>query len=131
MSNCLFYDYIDAGGINIIKTQLDGLGSKVKATFTARLIALEQMNQADWKWPMIEMLKGDKDGLLAVRAKCQRIQHRLLGYYGPYRGECTLLAYCTERDGKYIPLSSGDTAFNRITEIQANPTARRIRHDFG
>lgn len=79
---------------------------------------------------MIEVLKADKDGLLAVIAEFQGVQHRLLGYYGPYRGECTLLAYCKERDDKYIPLSIGNTAFNRMAEIQANPPDRRIRHDF-
>lgn len=131
MSNCLFYDYIDANGINIIKTELDSLELKVKAKINARLIALEQMNLAEWGKLNTEVLKGDKDGLLAVRVESQRIQHRLLGYYGPQRGECTLLAYCTERGNKYTPLNIGEIAFRRRTETLINPNGRRVRHDFG
>ncbi len=132
MSKCKFYDYVNTNGINIIKAELDGLGVKVKAKITTKLNALEQMEQADWRGSkMIEVLKGDKDGLLAVRAEWQGVQHRLLGYYGPERGECTLLAYCTERGGKYIPKEIGEIAQGRIVETDVNPAARRIRHDFG
>lgn len=126
-----FYDYVDADGVNIIKGWLDQLDFKTKAKLTARLIALEQLDRAEWKMPMTEVLKGDKDGLIAVRAKSQRVQYRFLGYDGPHRGEFTLLAFCTEQNDRYIPLNIGRQAFERRTAVDANPIVRRTRHDFG
>ncbi len=96
----------------------------------ARLNVLEQINRAEWGMLETEVLKGDKDGLVAVRKEHQRIQYRMLGYDGPYRGEFTILACGTERNDRYIPLDIGRKAFERRTEVEANPRTRRIRHDF-
>jgi hypothetical protein len=127
----LFYDYIDIHGVNVIKDWLDGLEAGAKARLNTRLNALEQLNRTEWRMPMTEVLKGDKDGLIAVRAKYDRIQYRLLGYDGPHRGEFTLLACGTEKDNKYIPLDIGRKAFERIATVEENPTTRRRRHEFG
>ncbi len=126
----LIYDYVDANGINIVKTWLDGLGPTVKAKMNTKLNILEQIDRTDWKFPMTEVLKGDKDGLIAVRVKYQGIEYRLLGYDGPYRGEFTLLAHCTEHNNKYIPLDIGRIAFERRDAVQIEPLSRRTRHDF-
>ena len=131
MSNVsLFYDYVDINGVNIVKAWLDQLEPKARAKLITRLNALEQMNRLDWKMPMTEVLKGDKDSLIAVRAKSQGVQYRLLGYDGPNRGEFTLLAWCTEQNNRYVPLDIGRTAFERKTAVDANPITRRVRHDF-
>lgn len=131
MSNiCLIYDYVGMDGVNIVKAWLDQLDLKTKAKLNARLNVLEQFNRTEWKMPMTEVLSGDKDGLIAVRVGYHGIQYRVLGYDGPNRGEFTLLACCTERNDKYIPLNIGGTAIERRTAVQANPIARRTRHDF-
>jgi hypothetical protein len=127
----LFYDYIDINGVNVIKDWIYGLEPGAKAKLKARLNALEQLNRTEWSMPTTEVLKGDKDGLIAVRAKYNRIQYRLLGYDGPYRGEFTLLACGTEKNNKYIPLDIGRKAFERREAVEENPIARRRRHDFG
>ena len=127
----LFYDYVDINGVNIVKVWLDSLPPKTKASVTARLIALELLDRTEWKMPLTEVLKGDKDGLIAVRVQSLGIQYRLLGYDGPNRGELTLVAYATERNDKYIPLDIGRQSFERRTAVNANPFVRRIRHDFG
>lgn len=127
----LFYDYIDINGNNVIKGWLDGREPGAKAGIKARLNALEQLNRTKWAMPMTEVLKGDKDGLIAVRVKYNRIQYRLLGYDGPYRGEFTLLACGTEKNNRYIPLDIGRKAFERRAAVEENPTARRRRHHFG
>lgn len=127
----LFYDYIDINDVNVIKVWLDGLKPKAKAKLNAKLNALEQMNRTEWRMPMTEVLKGDKDGLIAVRTEYNRIQYRLLGYDGPRRGEFTLLICGTEKNNKYEPLDIGRKAFERIATVKENPTPRRRRHDFG
>jgi len=125
------YDYVDITGTNIIKSWYDELEPKLKAKFTSRIITLEQMSRPDWaknKW--IEVLTGDKDGLIAIKVEHQRIQYRLLGYDGPFRREFTLLANGTEHNNKYIPLEIGTIAFRRKNEVNNNPINRRVRHDY-
>lgn len=126
----LFYDYIDTNGVNVIKDWLDGLDLRAKAKLNTRLNALEYMNRTEWCMPMTKVLKGDKDGLIAVKVLYRKIQYRLLGYDGPKRGEFTLLACGKERNDRYTPLDIGEKSFKRIMEIENNPTARRTRHDF-
>jgi hypothetical protein len=126
----LIYDYVDADGTNIIKSGLDQLNIDVKAKLNTRLNILEQMDRPDWKMPMTEVLHGDKDGLIAIRVNYHGIAHRLLGFDGPLRGEFTILAYCTERNNKYIPLNIGRVAFEYRAAIRANPVARKTRHNF-
>ena len=126
----LIYDYIDDDGANIIKAWLDQIDAKAKAKLNTRLNILEQTNRTEWNKLNTEVLQGDKDGLVAVRVECNRIQYRLLGYDGPNRSEFTLLACCIERNDKYIPLDIGKPSFKRRTAVGANPITRRIRHDF-
>lgn len=127
----LFYDYVDMDGVNIIKAWLDSLPLKTKAKVNARLGALEQLDRTEWKMPLTEVLTGDKDGLIAVRVKYNKIEYRLLGYYGPERGEFTLLTHCKESNDRYIPLDIATKTFERRTAVEANHFARRSRHDFG
>jgi len=128
----LLYDFIDMDGVNIIKEWLDQLEPKAKARVNPRLSALEQLDRTEWHHTLwTEVLKGDKDGLIAVKVRYKRIQYRLLGYDGPGQGEFTLLTICEERNNKYIPLDIGRQAFERKAAVEANPIARRIRHDFG
>ena len=128
----LFYDYVEMDGVKIIKAWLDSLPLKTKAKVNARLGALEQLDRTEWHHTLwTEVLIGDKDGLIAVKVKYKRIQYRLLGYDGPARGEFTLLTICEERNNKYIPLDIATKTFERKTAVDANPIARRTRHDFG
>jgi hypothetical protein len=128
----LFYDYVDVDGNNIIKAWLDVQPKKVKAKITDRLTQLEQIDRIDWHHTLYtETLKGDKDGLVSVKALFRGVQYRLLGYDGPNRGEFTLLAPCKERNDRYEPLNVGQIAFKRRDDVQTNPVDRRIRHVFG
>lgn len=124
------YDYIDIHGINVIRAWLDQQETKAKAKLDARLITLEQINRTEWAKYNVEVLKGDKDGLIAIKVSYRRNQYRLIGYDGPNRGEFTLLVCGKEQNNKYIPLNMGRQAFERIAEINANPTGRKIHHDF-
>lgn len=124
------YDFIDINGVNIIRAWLDDRGPKAKAKLNARLNALEGMSRAEWGKLNTEVLTGDKDGLVAVRVSCQRVQYRMLGYDGPNRGEFTLLACGKESNNKYIPLSIGEKAFERRALVEADPIHRRVHHDF-
>ncbi len=125
------FDYVDINGINIIKAWLDQKEPKTKAKLKVRLNTLELMDRAEWGKLNTEVLKGDKNGLVAVKVLFGKIQYRMLGYDGPNRGEFTILACGTEHNNRYIPLDIGPIAFRRMTAVEANPIARRTRHDFG
>ncbi len=131
MSKVSLFDYVDINDINVIKAWLDQKEPKAKAKLKTRLIILEQMDRAEWGKLNTEVLKGDKNGLVAVKVLYRRIQYRMLGYDGPNRGEFTILACGTEHNNRYIPLDIGPIAFGRMTAVGANPIARRTRHDFG
>lgn len=131
MSTVSIFDYVDVNDINIVKAWLDQRQPKAKAKLNTRLNALEQMSRAEWGKLNTEVLKGDKSGLIAVRVLYRGIQYRLLGYDGPNRGEFTILACGEEHNNRYIPLGIGTTAFNHIRDIDTNPIARRVSHDFG
>lgn len=125
------YDYVGPDGVNVIRSWLDGRDAKTKAKLNARLNVLEQTSRAEWVRLNTEVLQGDKDGLVAVRVLYGGVQWRMLGYDGPLRSEFTLLVCGTEHNGRYVPLAIGQVAFDRIADINTDPGARRIRHDFG
>ena len=125
------YDYVDIRGINVIKAWLDQQDAKGKARLNTRLNVLEQRRRTEWARFDVEVLTGDKDGLIAVRVSCRRVQYRLIGYDGPNRGEFTLLVCGKEQNNKYVPLNMGRQAFDRIKEVDADPSGRKVRHDFG
>jgi len=125
------YDYVDMHGINVIRAWLDQQERKAKAKLNARLNVLEQRNRTEWAKFNVEVLKGDKDGLVAIKVLYLGTQYRLIGYDGPNRGEFTLLVCGREQNNKYIPLNVGRQAFERIAEVNANPVGRKIHHDFG
>lgn len=125
------YDYIDVHGTNVIKAWLNQQQHKAKAKLNIRLNVLEQRNRTEWAKFDVEVLKGDKDGLIAIKVSYRRIQYRLIGYGGRNPGEFTLLVCGKEQNNRYIPLNMGRQAFERIAEVNANPAGRRIRHDFG
>lgn len=127
---CLIYDYVDIDGTNVVQDWLSAQQIRVRAKITTRLNYLDQTPQSEWGLPYTEVLHGDKDGLVAVRSSFGKIAPRLLGYFGPTRNTFTILACCTERGDKYIPLSIGETAFKRKTLVEANPSSRRVRHAF-
>ena len=130
MNTVSLFDYVDINGINVIKAWLDQKEPKTKAKLIARLNVLEQMDRAEWGKLNTEVLKGDKNGLVAVKVLFGKIQYRMLGYDGPDRGEFTILACGTEHNNNYIPLGIGPIAFERRAAIRENPIARRTRHDF-
>jgi hypothetical protein len=125
------YDYVDIHGVNVIRAWLERQQCKAKARLNARLNILEQRTRTEWGRFNVEVLKGDKDGLIAIKVLWQRTQYRLIGYDGPSRGEFTLLVCGKEQNNRYVPLDMGRQAFERIAEVNANSSGRKVRHDFG
>lgn len=60
-------------------------------------------------------------GLGKLRFKTAEAQHRPIGFFGPKTGTFVLLAWATERDGKFDPPNVLDTAFDRMQSVLKNP----------
>ena len=65
-------------------------------------------------------------GLGKLRFKTAEAQHRPLGFFGPIPGAFTLLAWATERDGKFDPPDVLDTALRRMKRAIANPELANV-----
>jgi hypothetical protein len=76
------------------------------------------------------VLKGELDGLIEVRTKCERTSYRLLGCHVPGRRVIALLVGGTKRGrATYNPPSLGKTAQQRRKLIlDGGPTCE---HDWG
>jgi hypothetical protein len=64
-----------------------------------------------------------------LRFLADRVQHRPLGFFGPTRGDFTLLVWATERDGKWDPPGVRDTALSRMELVITDP-GRAHEFDF-
>lgn len=128
-SDYTFYDYLDSGNVNSIRVWLDTIPLAVKVKLNKRLLHLEGTKQ--WVRPLVDTLTGgDCAGLFEIRASLSRIQYRILGCHGLGQGAPTLL-HTFIKSGNRVPESECSQALMKRTEIEANPTGRRVEHDYG
>ena len=92
----------------------------VQAAFDKRMQFLSQAPSQSWREPFTKQLDGDCDGLVEIRFKADRVQQRPLGYYGPKRGEFTLLLWAVEKNDRFSPADACTTAIQRRNQVEAN-----------
>lgn len=128
-SEYTFYDYLASGKVNPIRVWLDTIPIVVKEKLNRRLFHLEGTKQ--WVRPLVDTLTdGDCAGLFEIRASFSRKQYRILGCHGLGQGTPTLLHTFTKQ-GNRVPESECSEALMKRTEIEANPTERRVEHNYG
>lgn len=110
-------DYVDPTGNNLIRQWLDAQPRKVQMRIDALIRNLEAMERL-WE-PHVKMLKGPGKGLLELRIKINKIQYRPLGYYGPARGQVTLLLGAIEKGNRFEPKNACQTALNHKSFIES------------
>jgi hypothetical protein len=88
---------------------------KVRAVFDTTLKYLR--DRLGWVMPYARVLEGGCDGLVEIRFKAEKVQHRPLGFYGPLRLEFTITLFATERGGDFDPPNSCETALRRKTVV--------------
>lgn len=126
----VFYDFVDAGGQNVIHDWLDAAPATVKAKIQKRLGFLEATPQADWGGARyVAALTGDAwDGVFEIRIRAGNVQYRPLFCYGPGREQATLLCIAEERGGRIEPSSAARVSRERRRLIQEEQHV--CRHDF-
>ncbi len=60
------------------------------------------------------MLSGKFSKIGEIRFSQQNVQHRVLGFFWPGRGEFILLMGAIEKDNKFIPKNAPEQAIERM-----------------
>ena len=111
----VFRDFVNERNENEIRQWIDALEVKrARIKIDVRLRDLEKVEQL--RYPYVEKWVGESD-LYEVRVVFGGVQYRLLGCYGPSRGDFTLLAGATMRDDQLEPRNAVTVAKNRMTLI--------------
>jgi len=131
----IVYDYVDGSGQNPIPpnriaTWLDSIGVKPKAKINNILYNLSETPPEEWhKSRAAAKLKGQND-LWEIKAFRDKVQWRIIGFFGPGKGAFTLLVGAFEKGNKLQPASTLATADSRKVNVQSDPRKYRRRHDY-
>lgn len=112
-----FRSFVSGGDRCVIQDWYDEQEPEVKAEFDTALERLRVLPPARWDWPFVGILRKECSGLIEIRFKVNKVQHRPLGCYGPLRLEFTILFFATERDRKFDPPNACATALGRKTLV--------------
>jgi hypothetical protein len=120
-----FYDFVSARGENVIEAWLlNDVPKEARAEIEAQLAFLTGV-QTLQRPAAGDMTGRECRGLIEIRVGWRRQQFRLLGYYGPERGQVTLLVGAREKDNKLEPRGACSIAQSRIEAIKNGTGAIR------
>jgi hypothetical protein len=112
-----FRSYVAPNGDVEVDRWHQAQGPNVQGKFDRRLHDLQQMTPDEWRDPFTKQLEGDCDGLVEIRFKADRTQHRPLGFYGPGRFEFTIVFIAVERGDRFEPADACAIALRRKHEV--------------
>jgi hypothetical protein len=110
-----FRSFVSERGESCVHSWYEGQVPKVRAVFDTTLKYLR--DRLKWEMPYTKVLEGDCDGLVEIRFKVEKVQHRPLGFYGPLRLEFTITFFATERGGEFDPPNACENALRRKTTV--------------
>jgi hypothetical protein len=89
----------------------------VKEAFETRLKFLLALPEDGWDRPAVGQLRRKEcKGLFEIVISMPDVEHRPIGYFSG-KMEFTIVAFATERDGKFDPKTVCETAQRLVTEI--------------
>lgn len=109
--------FIIRGNVTVVFEWFQGQTDAVQTAFETRLRFLREQPPVVWQRPYVGTLTRDCDGLFEIRLKAENVQHRAIGYYSDEL-EFTILAFATERDRQFVPLTTCETAQARRRSIE-------------
>src|SRR5438045_3415322 len=116
-----FRTYVSPQGEEEVAQWYAGQTPTVRAAFDQRLRNLVQMKPQEWREPYAKQLEGSCDGLVEIRFKADRVQHRPLGFYGPRRMEFTITLMAREIGDRFEPKDACEKALARKDEVLRDP----------
>lgn len=117
-----FRSFVSERRESTVHSWYQGQTPKARAVFDTTLKYLR--DRLKWDMPYARVLEGECDGLIEIRFKAEKVQHRPLGFYGPLILEFTIVFFATERDGEFNPPNSCATALGRKTIVYGNREER-------
>jgi len=121
-----FRSYVDPNGAEAVAEWYGQQSAKVQAKFDERLRNLQQMRPDEWRDPYSKQLHGECDGLVEIRFKANRVQHRPLGFFGPGRMEFTVLFFAVEKGDRFVPRDACERALRRRDAVVSDPNASTV-----
>jgi hypothetical protein len=94
MNPWAFYDFLDVRGVNLIRAWLDSLPTKVAAKIDARIVYMRSVRV--WPEQYVSALKGWPE-IFELRVVSAGAQYRPICFYGPHRGEVTIVLGTIEK----------------------------------
>lgn len=107
-----FQSFVTSTGRKLVHDWYAGQSPAVQAAFDTALEYLRDQPIAKWVRPYAAVLSGDCNGLVEIRFKAEKVQHRPLGFFRPEQ-IFTIVYLATERDGQLVPPSACMTALAR------------------
>jgi hypothetical protein len=112
--------YTSPNGKTIVSEWLDVQSEEVQEAFIARMKFLRGLPANGWNRPRVGQLRrGSCKGLFEIVISLPNVEHRPIGYFSG-KMEFTIVAFATERDSKFDPITICDTAQSRIEIIRNN-----------
>jgi hypothetical protein len=116
--------YTSQGGKKLVREWYDEQDESVQIAFEIALKFLSQQPPEWWDRPRIGKLRKECKGLIEIIFEVGNVQHRPIGYYSG-KLEFTIVAFATERGGKFDPVNVCETAKKRIAIIEADKERAR------
>jgi hypothetical protein len=112
----------------VIDEWLDGFGAErdiVEGKLHGRLRLIRATPTVQKKW--MKKLQGKADGIHEITLKYRNVQYRILGSYGPQKGDVTMLFAAIEHNDKLRPPNARTTAYER--SLQINQPGKVVAYD--
>ena len=107
-----------AGGSNVIDEWLSRQPDEVRAHFFDDFRYLANSPIADWEMPRVRLLRGEFRDLIEFRVTEERIKYRIVGFFGPMRGQVTLCSGFTHSQSEASQLQEKRRALRRKQHIE-------------
>ena len=121
-----FRCYVGSSGRDMIAVWYRRQPAAVQAAFDTLLEYLVQRERHEWVRPEFDQLGGRYRDLGELRFKVGNVQYRPLGFFGPARGEFTILAGASKKGSVYDPRDALETARKRRLEVLKDPDRSKI-----
>jgi len=120
-----FRSFVLSGGGTVVREWYEQQDDAVCAEFDTSLEYLRALPPERWERPYVGILRKECLGLIEIRFKVNKVQHRPLGFYGPLRYEFTLLFFAVEKDRKFEPPTACATALVRKAQTLRDRSSSR------
>jgi hypothetical protein len=117
-----FRSFLSDRGESVVEAWRAEQTPVVLAAFDTTLRFLCQ--RPTWGRPYTGALHGECEGLIEIRLKAERVQHRPLGFYGPLQREFTIVFFAVEKGDELKPRNACSVALQRKALVEVDRNGR-------